>query len=81
MDLFTHAFIVNLNDRFAVEGRLLGKRIRIHSSDECVLIIVIPTIVRKGDRVVLGMPGSLDRYGIDIDDWGGWNRCVSVGDK
>ena len=80
MDLFTHAFIINLNDRYAAEGRLLGKRLSFRSSEECIMTIVIPTIVRKGDRVVLGMPGSLDRYGIDLDDWGGWNRYVSVGD-
>lgn len=80
MDLFTHAFIINLKDRFAIEGRLLGKRLKFRSSDECIMTIVIPTLVRKGDRVVMGMPGSLDRYGIGIDDWGGWNRCVSVDD-
>lgn len=61
MDLFTHAFIINLNDRYAAEGRLLGKRLSFRSSEECIMTIVIPTIVRKGDRVVLGMPGSLDR--------------------
>lgn len=80
MDLFTRAFIVNINDRYAVEGRLLGKRLKFRSSDECIMTIVIPTIVRKGDRVVLGVPSSLNRYGIDLNDWGGWNRCVSVDD-
>ena len=80
MDLFTHAFIINLNDRFAVKGRLLGKRLSFRLSDECIMTIVIPTLVRKGDRVVMSMPDSLERYGIDLDDWGGWNRCVSVDD-
>ena len=80
MDLFTRAFIVNLNDRYAVERRLLGKHLKFHSSDECIMTIVIPALVRKGDRVVMSMPGLLDRYGIDLDDWGGWNRCVSVDD-
>ena len=77
MDLFTHAFIINLNDRFAVKGRLLGKRLSFRLSDECIMTIVIPTLVRKSDRVVMSMPDSLERYGIDLDDWGGWNRCVS----
>lgn len=80
MGLFTCAFIVNLKDRYSVGGRLLGKRLSFRSSEECIMTIVIPTIVRIGDRVVLGMPGSLDRCGIDLDDWGGWNRYVSVGD-
>ena len=72
--LFTHAFFVNLNDMFAVEGRLLGKRIRIHSSDEYVLTIIIPALVRKGDILDLRIPGALSKYRTDLEEWGRLNR-------
>jgi HEPN domain-containing protein len=72
--LFTHAFFVNLSDMFAVEGRLLGKRIRIHSSDEYVLTIVIPSLVRKGDILDLCIPGALYKYRTNREEWGRLNR-------
>ena len=72
--LFTHAFFVNLNDMFAIEGRLLGKRIRIHSSDEYVLTIVIPSLVRKGDILDLRIPGALYKYRTNQKEWGRLNR-------
>lgn len=74
MALFTHAFFVNLSDMFAVEGRLLGKRIRIHSSDEYVLTIVIPSLVRKGDILDLCIPGALYKYRTNQEEWGRLNR-------
>jgi hypothetical protein len=61
MALFTRAFFVNLSDMFAIDGRLLGKRISICPSNEYVLTIVIPTIVHKGDRLVLGIPDALNK--------------------
>ena len=72
--LFTHAFFVNLSDMFAIEGRLLGKRIRIHSSDEYVLMIVIPSLVRKGDILDLCIPGALYKYRTNREEWGRLNR-------
>lgn len=74
MDLFTHAFFVNLSDMFAIEGRLLGKRIRIHLSDEYVLTIVIPALVRKGDILDLCIPGAFYKYRTNQEEWGRLNR-------
>lgn len=78
--LFKRAFFVNLSDMFAIEGRLLGKHISIRPSDEYVLTIVIPTIVRKGDLLVMSVPDAMDKYGIDCDNWGTWNRYASIND-
>lgn len=71
--IFTQAFFVNLSDMFAIEGRLLGKRIRIRPSDEYVLTIVIPSIVRKSDILDLRIPGALYKYGTDESEWGRLN--------
>lgn len=78
--LFKRAFYVNLSDMFAIEGRMLGKRISFRPSDECVLTIVIPTIVRKGDLLTMSVPDALDKYGIDCDNWGMWNRYTPNND-
>lgn len=59
---------------FAIEGRLLGKRIRIHLSDEYVLTIVIPSLVRKGDILDLCIPCALYKYRTNREEWGRLNR-------
>lgn len=38
--LFKRAFFVNLSDMFAIEGRLLGKRISFRPTNEYVLTII-----------------------------------------
>ena len=78
--LFKRAFFVNLSDMFAIEGRLLGKRISFRPTNEYVLTIIIPTIVRKGDMLTMSVPDALGKYGIDCDNWGTWNRYTSIND-
>lgn len=78
--LYKRAFFVNLSDMFAIDGRLLGKRFSFRPSDEYVLTIMIPTIVHNGDRLVLGIPDALNKYGVDQDDWGRWNRYKAIDD-
>ena len=78
--LFKRAFFVNLSDMFAIEGRLLGKRISFRPTNEYVLTIIIPTIVHKGDMLTMSVPDALGKYGIDCDNWGTWNRYTSIND-
>lgn len=80
MYLFTRAFIVNLSDRFVIEGRLLGKHICFRMSDDCILTMVFPSIIRKRDRFILDIPGCLDKFGIGHSEWGGLYRYVSIED-
>lgn len=66
---YERAFFVDLAERYAIDGSLLGKRLII-SHRGVRLTICIPSVIRKVVLPMLGMPGLFNKYGIDVDDWG-----------
>ena len=60
---------MDLAERYAIDGSLLGKRFVVNHRDVC-LAIRIPSVIRRGEFPLLGIPGLFDKYGIDVDDWG-----------
>lgn len=74
----SRAYIVDLAERYAMEGRLLGKHIQMRPSENYVLEVVFPTLVKKNQFVELGMPGLFDKYGIDVDKWGKVNSYTTI---
>lgn len=74
----TSVHIIELEERYAIEGYLLGKKIKVRVSDEDVLSIVFPTITRTNSGYDVGMPGMLRVYGVDIDNWGKINGYFSI---
>ena len=63
-------YIVELDNRYAVEEFLLGKHFTIRVSENCALEVVIPTVYRKDYFDDIGMPEMLPKYGLDIEKWG-----------
>ena len=74
----SRAFIVDLAERYAIEGRLLGKHLQMRPSENYVLEVVFPALVNKCQFVELGMPGLFDKYGIDEDNWGKVNSYTAI---
>ena len=61
---------VNLADRYAVAGSLLGKSFYVRYSEHIIVNLVFPSIINEESFPDLGIMGLLERYGIDEDDWG-----------
>ena len=61
---------VNMVDRYAIEGCLLGRSIPVHYSEHYYLSIVFPSILHNGAFPYLGIEGLLEKYGVDQDEWG-----------
>lgn len=70
---FKSAYYVELSERFAIDGYLLGKRIRLHYG-KVLLSIVFPSIIKRNPLPILGVPGLIQSYGIDTDNWGTINN-------
>lgn len=74
---FKRAYFVDLAERYAIDGYLLGKRLSFcYGSSH--LSLVIPSIIKQGRYPVLGIANSLDKYGIVEDDWGKINSYDSI---
>ena len=74
------AHIIELEDRYAVEECLLGKHFTMRISNNCALEVIIPTIIKKGRFDEIGIPGMLDKYGCDIENWGKIDNYVTLND-
>lgn len=72
--------IVELENRYAVAERLLGKHFTMQVSDNCALEIVIPTIIKKYGFDEVGIPNMLPQYGVDIEKWGKIDNYVTIND-
>ena len=70
--------IVEFENRYAVEGRMLGKHFSMQISKNLALEVIIPTVFRKDRFNEIGIPGMLKKYGIDIDNWGKIDNYVTI---
>lgn len=61
---------MNLANRYAVSGRLLGKSILIRHSEHILINIIFPSILFKEAFPDLGIIDMKEKYGIDEDNWG-----------
>ncbi len=66
---YERAYFLDLAERYAIDGSLLGKRLVVSHREVC-LSIQIPSVINRGVFPFLGIPGLFDKYGIDVDDWG-----------
>ena len=73
-------YIVELENRYAVEEFLLGKHFTIRVSENCALEVVIPTVYRKDYFDDIGIPEMLPKYGLDIEKWGKIDNYVTIND-
>ena len=64
------AHFIELKDRYAIDARLLGRRIRIRLSDDSFLNIIMPSIVIKNRCPEIGISGIMKKYNADLSDWG-----------
>ena len=60
---------VDLADRYAVDGCLLGRSISFKYAG-AEITVTLPSVIRKNGFLELGIPGLMDNYGVDEDDWG-----------
>lgn len=67
------AFFVDFEERYAIYGRLLGRKIDFRYND-CYLRIYIPSVVKKNGIPELGIPTLIENYGVDLDTWGKINN-------
>ena len=70
---FKRAYFVNLAERYAIDGRLLGKRIGFCYED-LRLSLDIPSVIKKNGCPELGIPWLLKTYGMDAGNWGKINN-------
>ena len=64
------AHFIEFEDRYAIDARLLGRRIQICISDDNFLLITIPSLFIKNRCPEIGIPGLQKKFKSDIDDWG-----------
>lgn len=69
---------MNLADRYAVSGCLLGKSIHVRYSEHILINIVFPSIIDEVAFPDLGIIGLMEKYGIDEDDWGTIKSYVDI---
>ena len=62
--------IIEFVDRYAIDARLLGHRIRVCISDDCFLQITIPSLVVRDGNPEIKIPEILKKYKNDIGEWG-----------
>lgn len=68
---------LDLADRYAVDGRLLGRSFSFHY-DGAEITVTFPSIIRKNGFLELGIPGLMDNYGVDEDNWGKINSYTRL---
>lgn len=61
---------IELKDRYAIDARLLGRHIRIRMSDDCYMYLIIPSLVVRNGFPEIEIPGALEKYKADLDEWG-----------
>lgn len=66
----SNAHIIEFIDRYAIDARLLGRRIRVCISDDHYLQITIPSLVVRNGSPEIMIPGILKKYINDIGEWG-----------
>lgn len=64
------AHFIEFVDRYAIDARLLGRRIRICILDDHFLQITIPSLVVRNGEPEIEIPGILKKYKNDIGEWG-----------
>lgn len=74
---YKRAYFVNLAERYAIDGRLLGKCIRFCYED-LRLSLNIPSVIKKNGCPELGIPWLLKTYGMDTSNWGKINNYQSL---
>ena len=74
---YRSGYFVSLAERYAIDGRLLGRRIKLYDNDTC-MSIVFPSIIVKDRIPYLGIPKLLETYGVDMEDWGKINNYQSL---
>ena len=72
------AHFIELENRYAVDARLLGHRIRINISEDYYLHIIIPSLVLKNRCLEIEVPGIMKKYKADLSDWGTVKSYVSL---
>lgn len=66
----SNAHIIEFVDRYAIDARLLGRRIRVCISDDHFLQITIPSLVVRNGSPEIKIPGILKKNINDIGEWG-----------
>ena len=74
---YKRAYFVNLAERYAIDGRLLGKCIRFCYED-LRLSLDIPSVIKKNGCPELGIPWLLKTYGLDAGYWGKINNYQNL---
>lgn len=74
---YERACFVDLAERYAVDGRLLGKKLSI-SHKGVRILIVIPSVIKMNAYPTLGIPGLMAKYGIEESEWGKINGYKSL---
>ena len=67
---YVSAHFVHLASCFAIDGQLLGKRLQFRYSATWIITVTIPKLTVKGSTPSLSIPGLLDKYGVDLNEWG-----------
>ena len=66
---YRSAHFVNLADRYAIDWHLLGRQFSFRYEDS-LITIVLPSVIQRLGFPELGVPGLMERYKVDEDDWG-----------
>lgn len=72
------AFILDFEERYAIDGILLGKTITIKNDTNNRISIIIPQIIRREGFDLAGIPDALANYGIDKCEWGKINDYEGI---
>lgn len=75
---YKSAYIVDLENRYAIDDGLLGKHIRISFSEGCFLSIIFPSVVLNNGYPELSIPWLLKKYGVDRGSWGKINSYNKI---
>ena len=75
---YKSAYIVDLENRYAIDDGLLGKHIRISFSEDCFLSLIFPSVVLKNGYPELSIPWLLKKYGVDRGCWGKINSYNKI---
>lgn len=68
---------VDLAERYAIDWRLIGKHISFRNEASC-FIIVFPSVIQRNGFPELGIPGLMERFHVDVDDWGAVKSYVTL---
>ena len=66
---YRSAHFVNLAERYAIEWRLLGRHFSFRY-EESLITIVFPSVIQRLGFPELDVPGLMEKYKVDEDDWG-----------